>query len=195
MYGGNKADLPYYTYSSTAAEGFGRGVGDIIRRAGEYNSLSADAAVKYAEARRREIENNKAWVQTYFETRDINWQAREADLKRRRGTMDDWVRYAQADRPKPLSNQALDATTGKISWPILLTSADFSQQRAELEKAFADRAYHGVLGAAEFVKVTQTTNSMLASLKSQVRDLPSDKYVEAKRFLESLAFQARQPAG
>ncbi len=39
------------------------------------------AAVNFSEARRREIENNKLWVQTYFDVRAINQQVREAEIK------------------------------------------------------------------------------------------------------------------
>ncbi len=85
--------------------------------------------------------------------------------------------------------------TGKIHWPMLLTAAEYNGQRAFLEKVFADRAYHGVIGAEGFHMVTDLTDDMLASLKLKIRDVAPDQYMTAKRFLESLAYEASQPAG
>jgi hypothetical protein len=183
------------SFSSTVQEGVGRGIGEIIRAKGEYNLATSAAAVNFSEARRREIENDKLWVQTYFDTRAINQQWRDAVLKRERGTPEDWIRYAQAGRPKLLSNAELDAVTGKIHWPLLLTAAEYSAQRADLEKVFANRAYHGMVSLDGLNQVNDETDAMLDTLRSQIRNVPPDQYVEARRFLESLAYEATQPAG
>jgi hypothetical protein len=183
------------SYASTAADGYARGIGEVIRAQGEYNLSTSAAAVNLSEARRREIENDKLWVQTYFETREINRQAREAELKRERGNPEDWIRFAQAGRPKLLSNSDLDAVTGKIRWPLLLTAQEYSAQRADLERVFTDRAYHGMVSLNGLTRVNDLTDAMLASLKTQIRELPPDQYIEARRFLESLAYEATQPAG
>jgi hypothetical protein len=181
--------------SSTPSEGYGRGLAAVIRAQGEYNLNTSAAAVNLTQAEQQEIENQKRWTQAYFEIRDINRQAFEADVKRHRGNPEDWIRIAQAGKPKRLSPSQLDIVTGEIHWPILLTASQYGQQRVELAKAFSDRAYHGVMGAETFLKVLQLTEDMLSNLKSRVRDLPSDQYVAAKRFIESLAYEASQPAG
>jgi hypothetical protein len=193
-YGGG---YPYSSWSrsSTAAEGFGRALGDMITGLGQYNLNTSAAAVNLSLARQSEINNDKLWTQTYFQMRDINREHREAALRRERGNPEDWARYAQVGRPKPLGNQSLDAVTGEIRWPILLNLPDFATQRTILEKAFANRAYHGVLGAEEYLAVRQMTGEMLAGLRDRVTDLPPQQYLVARRFLESLAFEASQPAG
>ena len=189
-------DYPWgYDRSSTPSEGYGRGLGAVIRAQGEYNLNTSAAVVNLTQAEQLEIENQKRWTQAYFEIRDMNRQAFEADVKRHRSTPEEWIRFAQAGKPKRLSPSQLDIVTGEIHWPILLTAQQYSQQRVELAKAFSDRAYHGVMGAETFLKVLQLTEDLLATLKSRVRDLPSDQYVAAKRFIESLAYEASQPAG
>ena len=186
---------PYGYFSSTPAEGYARGIADVIRAKGDYNLSSSAAAVNLSIARQQEIENEKKWTQTYFEIRDINRQVFESQQKRRRGTPEDWIRYAEAGKPKRLSPTELDAVTGEIHWPMLLSVQDYSGQRIELEKAFAERAYHGVMEADTFLKVLQMTDELTASLKTQIRDVPSEKFLVAMRFLESLAYEAGQPAG
>ena len=196
--------IPYYagygsygwwSRSSTPVEGFRRGLADVIRAAGDYNLSSSAAAVNLSEARRREIENDQAWTQTYFAMRDVNREQREAQLKRQRGNPEDFPRYAQAGKPKLLDNRDLDAVTGQIRWPILLTAADFDQQRVVVEKVFAARAYHGILNAEDFLNAVRTIDEMSALLADRIRTVPGQDYVQAKRFLRSLAYEARMPAG
>lgn len=182
-----------YFYSSTLQEGIGRGIGQVWRAKGEYNRATAEAAINFAEARRRETENHKQWVQTYFDTREINRQAREADLKTHRGSADDWARLALASRPRPLSAGELDSATGKIRWPDMFRSEEFAAYRAQVEKAFADRAYHGMMGSEARATVAQATDQMLASLKSHIHDMPASDYMQARRFITGLAYEATQP--
>ncbi len=186
---------PYVDRSSTPFEGYARGMADVIRSRGDYNLSSSSAAINLSEARQKEIENAKLWTKTYFEIRDINRQVFNTEQKRLRGTPEDWARYAQAGKPKRLSPSELDAVTGEIRWPMLLTGQDFTAYRVELEKAFAERAYHGVMGADSFLRVLRLTDGLIAGLKVRIRDVPADKYVIARRFLESLAYEAGQPAG
>jgi hypothetical protein len=196
IYGGGGGGYPWgMSWSSTAAEGFANGLANIASAVGQYNLNTSAAAVNLSLARQSEINNDKLWTKTYFEMRDINRQQREAALRRERGNPEDWARYAQVGRPKPLVNQSLDAVTGEIRWPVLLGLPDFAQQRAVLEKAFANRAYHGVMGAEDYLAVRQVTGEMLVGLRDRVADLPPQQYLVARRFLESLAFEASQPAG
>lgn len=185
----------YGYFSSTLEEGVARGIADVIRAQGDYNLNTSAAAVNLSLARQQEIENRKKNVQTYFEIRDINRQVFYADQKRRRGGPEDWIRDAQAGKPKRLSPSELDAVTGGIHWPILLTAQAYGPLRIELERAFAQRAYHGAMGAEAFMRVVQLTGDLAMSLKSQIRILPPDQYLGAMRFLDSLAYEASLPAG
>jgi hypothetical protein len=192
---------PYYggyaypVQTSTPIEGIAHGLADVIRSIGDANLSNSTAAINLGEARRREIENRKQWTETYFAMREINRQNREAERDRHRSNAEDWTRHAQAGKPKQLGNNDLDAVTGAIRWPILLTAKDFELQRARLEKLFADRAYHGVVNAEEFQAISQLTQEMVAGLKEHIQDYPAQQYIAAKKFLESLAYEAGRPAG
>ena len=183
----------YFYGSSTAAEGYLRGIGEVWRGKGEYNLATSAAAINFAEARRREMEDNKQWVQTYFEIRDINRQARDAELKIYPHTAEEWARFAQIGKPRPLSASELDTATGHVRWPDLFRSGEFAVYRAQLEKAFADRAYHGRMSAEGRAIVAQATDHMLASLKSHIREMPASDYLQARQFLTGLAHEASQP--
>jgi hypothetical protein len=181
--------------ASTVEEGIGRGLGDLFRSGGLYNLYSSAAAINLAEARRRQIENDKSWVQAYFELHDYNAQKRDTLLKRDRGNPEEWTRLARAAAPKPLDNRDLEAGTGKLHWPILLTAREFAPERATLEKLFAERAYRGTMRAEDFITAVHVTDDMQAGLKDIIDDVPPKQYMAARRFLESLAYEAGQPAG
>ena len=77
---------------------------------------------------------------------------------------------------------------------MLLTSRDLAAYRIELEKVFIDRAYHGIMSTDTYSRVRRLTDNLIASLKTRIHDLPADKYLDTKRFLQSLAYEASQPA-
>ena len=189
-YGGG---YPTYYRSSTAAEGAMRGMADVVRSRGQANLSNSAAAINYSHARRNEIDNRQQATETYFDMRRMNKAYRDSERKPK-PSMEDLVRYAQAGKPKRLSPSELNPVTGTIRWPILLRSDEFTDSRAELEKAFAERAAHGVVGTDDYMKIKKTTGAMLADLKKQIRKAVPDQYMVAKRFLESLAFEAGLPA-
>ncbi len=197
LYGGGVASPYLYGgYSGTTVAGsYLRGLADVIRSTGERNLANSAAAINWSTARQHEIENYHLWVTTYFDARNINREYREAANRRERGNPANFVRYAHLEAPKPLNNSQLDAVTGQIRWPILLTSADFSQQRAILEKIFSTRAYRGVLGADDYLAAVRTIGDMTVELTNFVTSVPPQSYTEAKGFLRSLAYEARLPAG
>ena len=186
-----------YHHASTRLEGGLRGMSDVVRSHGQANLDNSAAAVNMsvavANARRTAIEDKRLWTDTYFQVRKANREYRAAE-RGPRATMEQLVRFAQAGKPSRLSHGELDPVTGAISWPILLRSKALALNRAEVEKAFSRRAASSVIGAEEYLKIRQNTNEMLAELKKKVHQLPTNQYVIAKRFLQSLAYEAGMPA-
>ena len=180
-------------HASTAAEGRLRGMGDVMRSAGQANLDSSAAAINYSVARRNQIENRDAYTNTYFEMRRANKAYRAAE-KGAKPTMEQLVRFAQAGKPNRLSPSELDTITGDVSWPVLLRSDQFADERTQVESAFARRAANSVVGTDDYSKVREATNTMLADLKKNIRQVPPAEYTVAKRFLESLAYEAQLPA-
>lgn len=180
--------------SSTAAEGFGRGMADVIRAQGDYNLSTSAAAINMTEARRREVENRKLWTQTYFDMRHINKDSRQANAPKA-PSAEDIVRHAQAGKPKRLTAKELDPVTGVMLWPVLLQSNEFAKQREYVEKAFVQRAYDGSMKGDAYLEVQQIANDLIELLKEWITKVPSDQYMSAKRFLQSVAYEAGQPVG
>jgi len=184
---------PYGHYgASTPAGSYAWGAAGMTRAQGQYNLLSARARIAHAEARRYELENNLRATEVYFQMRLLNRDYR-AKLRGPRATAEQLTRYAQAGKPERLSPSELDAVTGEISWPILLRDDRYADCRAELEALFVERAASDELSTTSYLKIDRTTKAMLAQLKRRMARVPQMDYVAAKRFIQSLAYEARQP--
>ncbi len=163
---------------------------EMIDAAGRYNRLTAEARVIHAEAQLREIENHETYVRTYFAVKRINRQA-VASMRSPRSSSAEIARRAKEALPDRLSPGQLDGPTGEVSWPILLQADAFAGLRAELEKAFAERAASRRLEVGRQTAARQTTDAMLGQLKRFVHDVHPNDYAEAKRFIRSLAYEVR----
>ncbi|MEN6458858.1 MAG: hypothetical protein ABFC63_08000 [Thermoguttaceae bacterium] len=184
-----------FGWSSTAAEGYGRGLGSALSGLGRYNLATSEAALNMTEVRRNQIANDRLWTETYFYKQQLNRENRAAQYERDRGNPADYPKYSRLGVPKRLTNEQLDAVTGEIRWPMLLTLPGYAVQRTAIERVFADRAYHGAIGPEDFMLVRQLTSEMIEDLRDHVAMLPPQQYLTAKRFLQSLAYQAGQPVG
>lgn len=179
--------------ASTPAEGYARGLADVIRSRGMANLANSEAAVNMTEAARRDIENREKWTDTYFQMRKKNREYR-AEMRGPRPTQEDFVRLAAAGKPDPLSPSELDSVTGEISWPRALTRPEFDEYRKKLDELFARRAAYGETSWEEYRQITSTIDAMEKQLVDLVRDIPPGDYTNAKSFIKSLDYEVKQPA-
>jgi len=187
---------PWYGHyhASTAAESYARGKAALVRSQGQYNLLTAEANVVNQEAYRRGMENQHRKVNGYFALREKNREERAAE-RRPRATAEQLRRIAATGKPAAVSPSDLDSVTGAISWPTVLEREEYEPFRVALEEVFARRADTGRMEAADLEQAEEASEGMIAELKSHVREIPSHKYIAARRFVESLAYEAQQPAG
>ena len=181
-------------HASTAAEGYARGMGDVIRSAGQARMDTSQAAINYSQAKQHEIENRKQWTQTYFDMRRINREARAAERGPKR-TKEDWIRLAQAGMPERLSPSELDSVGGRLTWPILLRKDKYAKDRVAIDRAFENRATTGTISPKDYEAVQQATDSISKQMKKEIRNVSSLDYTTAKRFLRNLSYDSRKPAG
>ena len=188
-----------YPYqASTPGESFARGMADVIRARGEFNLLTSEAAINWQEARARAIVNAQDYTDAYFKMRKANRDYRRAE-RGPRPTQEEIERFASAGKPLPLSPSELDELTGRVKWPILLSANHFSSLRAEMEDLLDQWAVSRSLGqpdrfgAEQHLAVRSLSDRMEEILQQDVRNLPTQDYAAAKRFLRSLEYQVIQP--
>jgi hypothetical protein len=178
-----------YHHASTAAEGFQRGMADVIRSQGAANLMNSEAAINVEEARSKYIDNRMQWTNTYFEMQKVNREARAA----KRGpppTQEQLVRFAKDDLPNRVAPSQLDPVVGQLNWPMVLKTEPYELYREQLDQLFASRARNGYLSPDQFLQVKQLTDEMMGVLRENVRSYSSSQSIQARKFIESLAYEA-----
>lgn len=192
QYGGGDYD-PFTIRSSTIQEGVQRGAADVLRSQGLAAKLNAEAAVTFGRAAQQAMENRRAAIEGYYDTRRRAKELRMAD-RGPRPDAETLARLARNGRPDPLSPSELDPITGRVNWPVLLRFEAFAEARAGIERLFEHRADTQRLDAEEYLKVRELSEAMETKLKDRVRELPLTEYSRARQFLSSVAYEAAKPA-
>ncbi|HEX4149115.1 MAG TPA: hypothetical protein VHY20_09010 [Pirellulales bacterium] len=175
--------------ASTPAQAYAYGVSSIVRSQGQYNVMTAQAAVAAEQANQLAIQNRVAATKAYFEMRQINkdYQASQ----RGQASQQSMAQYYEQQKPRKLSPSQLDPVTGQIGWPALLKDETYQPYREQLEPMFKIWAHHQDLS---FNEVRKASDSMLTELRKHINDLPPQEFEEAQKFIEALAFEAHFPA-
>lgn len=161
----------------------------VIRANGQWKKDTAEADIKYEEARSKYIDNKEKWVKTWQEMREQYQTKKADDLERQKHSPEVLTAAARSGRPTPLSAESLDPITGKIHWPEVLQSDDYAAPRQALDQLFEVRSQ--AAGSGTSIKINETTSQMLEILRSNIQNVPTGEYLVARKFLESLAFAAR----
>jgi len=198
--GGGGTYVPGYGYggggygyggASTAAEGAQRGFADVVRSAGAANLMNSAAAKNYEDARKKYIENRLQATETFFEMRRVNDEARDAKRPRPLAT-EQYVRLARQQAPARLSVSQFDPLSGTINWPAVLRDNRFKAEREAIDKLFQERA-KGV--ASNSTEIDQAIEALSERLRPEAQTLNANDFIQAKRFVESLAQEARFARG
>ena len=174
-----------------AAEAYTRSMAMIVQSAGLGNLRTSEAVINYETARSQEMDNRLKATQTYFENRRMIKSYRDAE-RAPPPTAEQLYRFAKQGIPKPLSASELDQVSGDISWPVVLRGDDFASFRLVAEQFYHSRAS----GSTEvtydsYAQFQQAVADCQSLLKSRLREFKADDYIRAKKFLDSLAHEAR----
>lgn len=191
--GGGYAPYGASYHSSTAGEGYARGMADVVRSAGDYNLRTSEAAKNYTDARSQDLDNRLKYTQNYFEMRRINKEARAAEQSPRLSN-EDAFRMARQAAPRPLTSAQLDRLTGSIDWPLILRDPQYSALIEPLNQLFVERA-SGTTAPDIYLKVQKAAEVLQAALKKNINIYKSGDFIAAKKFIDSLEYEARFPVG
>ena len=179
---------PYYGYGN-----YGTGLGDVIRSQGEYNLNTSEAMINYEDARSKYIDNSVKWTQAYHERQRMGKAAQEEKYAAERAARNRYLASKQSGAPPRLTPSQLDPTSGKIYWPSELTGPEYSVERKQLEELFLLRAHTGAT-SENSKQIYEAARVMQDKLKAQIRDLLPNDYLEARKFLESMSWEAQYSA-
>jgi hypothetical protein len=183
-----------YGHASTAEEGAARGMADVVRSAGAANLMNSEAAINLQEAQKKNIENHLQYTQTYFQMKSINQQYRDAQRKPA-PNQQQAIRLSQSRMPDRLSANKIDPLTGALAWPLGLRMDSLKDDRERLDAIYAERADKGFLTPDQYIEVKKVTAAMTDELRKYSQQLGGNASIEARKFLESLEYEAGFQAG
>jgi hypothetical protein len=185
------AQAQFYGYSSTAAEGFLHGTADQTRAWGEFNLHTSQAAINYQNAYSRGLDNCQKGIETRFEMQRMN-ESRRAERRPRQSTPEEISRRNRERLPQRLSVLQFDPATGAIRWQGWLENDEYASGRAELSRLFAERQ-NGDSGAGtpSCREIKRTVEVLKRQLAHDAKRISIDEFAPSKKFLDSLAYEAR----
>ena len=182
-------------YASTAGQAAAYGMSEMMRAQGYQNLQNSEAAKNWQEAKTLEMQNRMRWTETYFEMRKTNREARAAE-DGPPVTHEQTIHMAKMGLPPRLGSTQLDPVTGHIEYPMVLNSPQFAPYREELDKLFSDRASSGgSMQYEQYQQIQRTVSKFIDALKENVNNYAAGDYGRARTFLDSIASEARYPAG
>jgi len=191
---GNYGNYPQYGYSSTRAEGVGRGMADVIRAGGETAESVSRARMNREDTRSKYSDNQLKWAETYQKRKAMGRAERDRRSAEERVKRDKWLSTRKSNLPPRLGPSQLDPLTGKINWPVTLLGKEYAEQRNILEELFVIRA-HTSANSEIAQRVHTVSRQMQDVLKGNIRDILPEQYIAARKFLESLGREAQFPTG
>lgn len=192
MIGTGYGSYPAYGYhSSTLEEGFFRGLGAAAQGFGEANYYNSQAAINYQQAHSAALDNHIKGIETYFNARKINAEARATE-RGPRLTQQEVAELAKKQAPARLTAYQYEPALGKVYWPSALNSPEFAAERTAIDLAIAERSTtNSGQGTDNQRQIAINVQRMHETLKSKVAVMDPADYLAAKKFLTSLDFEGR----
>lgn len=186
---------PGWNSTTSGTEAAALGMSQVIQSRGQYQIDTAQAADIRAKAQADQSDADLKSAQDYFDMKRVNQQyQQEQYAKRYHPTQAALARMATDQLPPRMTLSKLDPSTGEIHWPELLMNPMFDQDRAAINKLFAERAKNGGgLGTNNHLELDRATKKMLDELKTQIRNVDTGDYLVCRQFIESLSFESRFP--
>ena len=185
------ANWTYTNHSSTFTEGALRGQSAVISSVGQTIYMDSLAAINYAEAYKRGIENSVALTKAYYDRRAIRNEyfqkyapkAFVGDARKK------FIEYYQ---PKRLSAQEFDSQNGKLTWPHILRQQQFAPVKEQIDQVFLNRSVSDSGdGSESHREIYQLSNTMLGLLRENIGIMTADQYINGLEFLRSVELEAK----
>jgi hypothetical protein len=181
-----------YGYASTPGQGYMQGMSQIISAEGGATLNRSEAAINMQTARSSYIDNNEKWLNQIHQQRRYEQQNQAEKVAQAREKNEKYLANQKSGQPARLTPSQLDPATGNITWPEALRGPSYAGDRKKIEELIQLRTFTSTtddIGS----QINTAARQMQADLKDGIRDLPANQYIDARKFLDSLAFEGRSP--
>lgn len=164
----------------------------MIKAQSEANLANAKAIETLEKTRTTALDNNLKAASTFYEKRALHEGYRAIQKQRERPTVQDCVRYSKMESPQRPESYQLEPVRGTIQWHPVFMQEAFLEERVELDSLFAQRSRSaGTAQVPIYGKVQSLVGAMREDLKGMIREMSSAEYLEARKFLDSLAYESQ----
>ena len=185
------ANWSYTGHSSTLTEGALRGQAAVVSSVGQAVYLDSLAAVNYAEAYKRAIENSVALTKSYYERREIRNEYMQK-YGPRAFVGEARKKFIEYYQPKRLSAQEFSSQHGKLTWPHILRQQQFAPVKNRIDDLFSTRdSSNSGDGSTTHREILQLCNGLTGLLGENIGNMTSDQYIHGLEFIRSVELEAR----
>jgi hypothetical protein len=179
--------------ATTPVESIMRGQAALLEANGQASLYDSLAAKNYQDAYKQSLENRMLRTEVYFTRKEM---AKEYALKYAEKPRDaeDVKRLAKLAAPKRLSPEQFDPLTTQLTWPHVLRRGEYEAVRQKIDTLMSVRTPDDSGdGSPTHTKIRQMVELMKMLLKENMETVTPQQYADAKAFLVSLEYEARQP--
>jgi hypothetical protein len=109
-----------------------------------------------------------------------------------RPTPEQSARMNEWGRPDRLHPGQLNPKLGTVVWPAALEAPLFASYRIQLEALFEARAPgNSGVGSTNYSQIQKVTRQMRHVLRELMQRMDTSEYIQAKNFLDSVAYESR----
>ncbi len=163
----------------------------VISSTAASNAAIAKAADDLEKVRAMAMDNDLKAAKAFYDRRKMyaDYQAQRA-AQRGKG---DLARRSKANTERA-SVYEVDPLRGRIFWPSVLKREEFADARVQMDALFAERKTRQAgLGSNFCRQAKMLTSEMRDQLREMVDDLSPSEYLAARKFLDTLSFEAQMP--
>lgn len=177
---------------TTPVESILRGQAAVIEANSQATLNNSLAAKNYEDAYRQSLENRMLHTEVYFTRKEM---AKEYALKyaEKPRSAEDVKRLAKLAAPKRLTAEQFDPLTTQLNWPHVLRRGEYEAVRQKIDSLMSVRTPEDSGdGSPTHTKIRQMVELMKMLLKENMETVTPQQYANAKAFLVSLEYEARQ---
>jgi hypothetical protein len=157
----------------------------------QYNLATAAAARNNELAYSQYLDNRRAAAEKRLAARWEN-ESHRAEQRKAGITSEQREQTGRSHLPQRLNSEQWQPLSGTFQWPEALSGDGFAAERRRLEQLFAQRTREASgLGSSNYDEVRSLVRTMQGRLARQAKQLGVEEFSRARKFLESVAYEAR----
>lgn len=179
--------------ATTPVESILRGQAAMIEASGEASLYRSLAAKNYQDAYKQSLENRLLRTEVYFTRKEMAKEYNSKNVEKPRDA-EEVKRLARLAAPKRLSPEQFDPLTARLNWPHVLRRGEYDPVRQKIDTLMSQRTPDDSGdGSPTHTKIRQAVDFMKLLLRENMETVTPQQYANAKAFLVSLEYEARQP--